>query len=142
MSNRIILKRCNLCADPEVKTPRNGDPYVAIRVADNSNRFNQQSQQWETYNTDYYTLRLYDQAKGDEALQNLRKGQAIYVEGTLKVGAYVKQRTNQAATSLMIDKPLILAYLPKSEGQQNLADINGINSDFSSYDADNFGQNF
>ena len=78
--NRVTLIG-NLGADPERLSTSNGQAYAKLRLATNEN-YQDRNGQWQK-STEWHTVKIWG-ASVDRAVQQLRKGSLVYIEGSLR----------------------------------------------------------
>ncbi len=123
MHQLILLGR--IAAEVEVKTSRAGKPYTKLLVASNYKHMGEDATLW---------VNVMCFAKlSDYVSMNARKGEQIYVDGTLTVDAYTsKDGEARASLTLFPDNLRLLGAKPakQEQGLQSFVD----NSDLEDLD--------
>ncbi|MDN5879917.1 single-stranded DNA-binding protein [Arthrobacter sp. AOP36-A1-22] len=88
--NNFITVVGNVGTDPVVRTHANDFKVTQFRLGADIRGRNQQSGEWETKSTNWYTIKVFHQL-GLNAHASLRKGQRVFVAGYAKVDQYTRE---------------------------------------------------
>lgn len=88
--NNFITVVGNVGTDPVVRTHANDFRVTHFRLGADIRGRNQQSGEWETKSTNWYTIKVFHQL-GLNAHASLRKGQRVFVAGYAKVDQYTRE---------------------------------------------------
>jgi len=87
MSNKFQVKGL-LGGDPELRYSNEGLAIASFNVADTPSKFNKETKQWEnTGETAWFRVSVFG-ALGESVAAELKKGEQVYVEGTLTFRAW------------------------------------------------------
>ncbi|KFI66092.1 single-stranded DNA-binding protein [Bifidobacterium cuniculi] len=107
----------NALADVQVKQSQNGKPYCHFTVIGNKNRFNEQTQQWDTVKTIGMQVTVFGDYAATVA-QNIHKGMRVLCVGELdEPGAYTGQDGQAHGSYRMIARTV--AVIPSKPQQQS-----------------------
>lgn len=88
---------------PELRFTPSGKAVCKVRLAFNSRRKNQQTQEWEDADVYYVDGTVWDQ-EAEHVAESLDRGHEVYVTGRLKTRQYDDREGNKrTATDLAID---------------------------------------
>lgn len=97
--NNFITVVGNVGTDPVVRTHANDFRVTQFRLGADIRGRNQQTGEWETKSTNWYTIKVFHQL-GLNAHASLRKGQRVFVAGYAKVDQYTRE---DGSTGMGID---------------------------------------
>lgn len=101
--NKAILVG-NLCADPDVKKNRNGDPIVNLRVATSESWRDKQTGDRKE-KSEFHNVVIFNEGIAKVAEQYLRKGMKVYIEGQLQTRKWQDQGGNDRySTEVVLQK--------------------------------------
>ena len=113
--NKVILVG-NLGADPEIRRLNSGEPVVNIRIAT--------SESWRDKNsgerkekTEWHNVVIFNDQIAKVAVQYLKKGMKVYVEGQLQTRKWQDQTGNDRYTTEVV--------LQKFRGELQMLDARG-----------------
>lgn len=98
MVNRVILIG-NLGSDPEIKTLESGRKVAKVSIATNEN-YRDKDGEWQTQ-TEWHDLVLWG-ALAERAESDLKKGDALYLEGKLTHRKWVDAENNNRKTTEVV----------------------------------------
>jgi len=98
MVNRVILIG-NLGADPEVRSLENGAMVAKLRLATNEN-YRDKAGEWQTQ-TEWHDIIAW-RGLAERAQSNLKKGDAVYIEGKLTHRTWKDQDGNNRYTTEVV----------------------------------------
>ncbi|MEV5606984.1 single-stranded DNA-binding protein [Streptomyces sp. NPDC052225] len=90
-----------LVADPELRFTANGKAVANIRLAFNSRRLNQQTQQWEDGDTFWVNGTAWEKL-GEHAAETLAQGMEVVVTGDLRTEQWEKDGQKNSRPALII----------------------------------------
>lgn len=90
-----------LVADPELRFTPNGKAVASIRLAFNSRRLNQQTQQWEDGDTFWVRGSAWEHL-AENVAETLQKGMEVMVSGELKTQSWEKDGVKHQTPELAI----------------------------------------
>lgn len=100
MSERITL-RGFVATDVTERTTNSETSVATFRVGCSNRRFNRESQEWETVNTNWYSVNCF-RALATHVAYSVRKGQPVIVTGRLKQKSW-KTKEGEPRTSWEVD---------------------------------------
>ena len=117
---QITITEATLVADPELRYANNGNSVTNFRVASNSRRKNQQTDQWEDGDTTFLSVSAFG-GLGENVASRFKKGQRVNISGQLKQREYEKdgqRRTVYEVTANSVAEPVSRFNDNNSSGQQ------------------------
>lgn len=96
-----ITGTARLVADPELRFTSSGKAVGTIRLAFNSRRLNQQTQQWEDGDTFWVRGTIWE-AMAENIVESLAKGMEVLVTGELRTESWEKDGVKHQAPALAI----------------------------------------
>lgn len=90
-----------LVADPELRMTNSGQAVCAVRLAFNSRRLNQQTQQWEDGDT-FWVRGTAWRELAENIAETLSKGMEVLVAGELRTESWEKDGVKHQQPSLLI----------------------------------------
>jgi len=90
-----------LVDDPELRFTANGKAVATVRLAFNSRRLNQQTQQWEDGDTFWIRGTLWEKL-AENAAESLAKGMEVLVTGDLRTESWEKDGQKHSQPSLLV----------------------------------------
>ena len=120
---QITITEATLVADPELRYANNGNSVTNFRVACNSRRKNQQTGQWEDWDTTFLSVSAFG-GLCENVAARFKKGQRVNIAGQLKQREYEKdgqRRTVYEVTANSVAEPVSRFNDNNSSGQQQPA---------------------
>lgn len=100
--NKVILMG-NLTIDPELKTFQNGGQIVKLRLATNERAYTTSSGQQVPEKVQYHTI-IIKGKYGDTAMKYLKKGDPLYLEGSINNRKYTDaNNVEREVTEIILD---------------------------------------
>lgn len=97
--NKVILVG-NLGHDPETRSFTNGGMIVTLRVATSDRRKAQGSDQWQDF-SEWHNAEL-SHRLAEIAQQHLRKGDSVYLEGSLRTRKWIDKATQKERYATLV----------------------------------------
>ncbi|MBP2583359.1 single-strand DNA-binding protein [Streptomyces sp. PvR006] len=96
-----ITGTARLVADPELRFTQSGKAACSVRLAFNSRRLNQQTNEWEDGDTFWVRGTAWDRL-AEHVTETLAKGMEVVVSGELRTESWEKDGQKQQAPALLI----------------------------------------
>jgi single-strand DNA-binding protein len=90
MINNLLIVTGNAVSDPVTRTTGNGRVVTKVRVASNEQKFNPETQQWETVNTSFWNVSCW-QMLGERVATSIRRGDPVLFVGRPSVREFQRQ---------------------------------------------------
>jgi single-strand DNA-binding protein len=111
----VVVITGNLTRDPELRNTPSGTPVCSMRVAVNTRRKNNQTNEWED-KPNYFDVTVWG-AQGENCAQYLQKGRPVGVQGRLEWREWEDQQGNKRQSVDIIANSV--QFLGSREGAEN-----------------------
>ena len=111
--NRVMILG-NLGADPELRVTQSGQSVLGMRIATSETWLDKNNARQEK--TEWHSVSLWGK-RGEALAKILRKGERIFVEGSLRTSTYEKDGEKRYRTDIVAQK-VFLAGKPKGQDSQ------------------------
>lgn len=104
-----------LTADPELRYTASGTAVVNFRMAENDNKYNEDTREWETTSTLFLTVNAWERL-AERVANGLQKGDTVMVTGKLATRQWQDKEGNNRSTIEMTARDIRQTmHLPRAD---------------------------